>query len=450
MAGGMRAGNRRTREFGRRGDQVPEQIDVVIVVNALHHCRDTFQAHSGIDGRTRQILARATGQLLVLHEDEIPNLDEAVAVFLRRAGRATRNVRAVVVENFRAGAARASIPHGPEIVRSRNADDARFRQAGDLAPKFESFLILGINGRQKAILGKTEILGDQRPGVLDGALFEIVAEGEIPQHLEEGVMARGVTHAVQIVVLAAGAYAFLRRRRARNGPLLLAREDVLELHHARIGEEQGRIVARHQGRRRHDLMVMAAEKFQESGADVFEAVHAILIAADFLICKMWGIAPPPSFAGEERKSRRRSHKESAFREPFPADGNGYSSAAAASSPEASPAESRPALERIAASIASATSLLASRYCFAFSRPWPMRWPSYENQEPDFSTMPALEPKSISSTVLEIPWPYMMSNSTCRNGGATLFFTTLTRVWLPITSSRSLMAPIRRMSRRTLA
>ena len=43
---------------------------------------------------------------------------------------------------------------------------------------------------------------------------------------------------------------------------------------------------------------------------------------------------------------------------------------------------------------------------------------------------------------------MMSNSTSRNGGATLFLTTLTRVWLPTTSSRSLTGPMRRMSRRT--
>jgi len=45
---------------------------------------------------------------------------------------------------------------------------------------------------------------------------------------------------------------------------------------------------------------------------------------------------------------------------------------------------------------------------------------------------------------------MISNSTCLNGGASLFLTTLTRVWLPTTSSRSLMAPMRRMSSRTEA
>jgi hypothetical protein len=45
-------------------------------------------------------------------------------------------------------------------------------------------------------------------------------------------------------------------------------------------------------------------------------------------------------------------------------------------------------------------------------------------------------------------PYMISNSASRNGGATLFLTTLTRVWLPTTSSPFLIAPMRRMSRRT--
>src|ERR1700722_3795983 len=65
-------------------------------------------------------------------------------------------------------------------------------------------------------------------------------------------------------------------------------------------------------------------------------------------------------------------------------------------------------------------------------------------------MPALTPRSRISPILETPSPYMMSNSTCLNGGASLFFTTLTRVVLPTTSSRSLIAPMRRMSRRTEA
>ena len=65
-------------------------------------------------GRSTRLLRR---HLLELHEDEVPDLDEAVAVGIRAAGRAARNLVAVVVEDLRAGAAGAGIAHRPEIVR---------------------------------------------------------------------------------------------------------------------------------------------------------------------------------------------------------------------------------------------------------------------------------------------------------------------------------------------
>jgi hypothetical protein len=107
-------------------------------------------------------------------------------------------------------------------------------------------VVLGIDGDGQLVLGQAEFAGDQGPGMGDRLLLEIVAEGEVPQHLEEGVMARGVADIVEVVVLAAGAHAFLRRGGARIGALLLAGEDVLELHHAGIGEHQasGRCAAR--------------------------------------------------------------------------------------------------------------------------------------------------------------------------------------------------------------
>jgi hypothetical protein len=57
-------------------------------------------------------------------------------------------------------------------------------------------------------------LGDQGPGEIDRLFLEVVAEREIAQHLEEGVVARGVADIVEVVVLAAGADAFLRGGRA--------------------------------------------------------------------------------------------------------------------------------------------------------------------------------------------------------------------------------------------
>ena len=65
-------------------------------------------------------------------------------------------------------------------------------------------------------------------------------------------------------------------------------------------------------------------------------------------------------------------------------------------------------------------------------------------------IPSELPSSMISPSREMPCPYMISNSASRNGGATLFFTTFTRVMLPVTSSPFLIAPMRRMSRRTEA
>ncbi len=64
-------------------------------------------------------------------------------------------------------------------------------------------------------------------------------------------------------------------------------------------------------------------------------------------------------------------------------------------------------------------------------------------------MPSLTPRSMSSLILEMPSPNMMSNSASRNGGATLFLTILARVWLPINSPEESFRPsTRRMSMRT--
>ena len=138
----------------RGGDQRPEEVDVVVVVDALEHRGDPLEPHAGVDRRPRQVDALAAGQLLELHEDQVPDLDEAVAVGVRAAGRAAGNVRTVVVEDLRAGTARAGVAHLPEIVAGRDADDALFGQAGDLLPQVEGVVVLGIDGDRQPVLGE--------------------------------------------------------------------------------------------------------------------------------------------------------------------------------------------------------------------------------------------------------------------------------------------------------
>ncbi len=101
------------RDLGQRdrlGDQCLERVGVVIVVHALHDGGDALQPHTGVDARARQVKARAVGLLLILHEDEIPDLDETVAVFLGRSWRAAPDMVAMIVEDLGARPARPVSP----------------------------------------------------------------------------------------------------------------------------------------------------------------------------------------------------------------------------------------------------------------------------------------------------------------------------------------------------
>src|SRR3546814_10578847 len=82
-----------------------------------------------------------------------------------------------------------------------------------------------------------------------------------------------VADIVEVVVLAAGADAFLARGRGRIGARLQTGEDVLERDHAGVDEHQRRIVVRHQRRRRDDLMPVTPEIIEEGAADVVGRSH---------------------------------------------------------------------------------------------------------------------------------------------------------------------------------
>ena len=251
-----------------------KKIDVVIVVHALEHGGDALEPHAGVDRRARQVDPLAARQRLELHEHEIPDLDEAVAVRIGRAWRTARDVVPVIVENLRARAARAGVAHRPEIVARRDADDPLLGEAGDLPPQIERFVIVVIDGDGELFRRQPQVARQQAPRVFDRIVLEIVAERKVAQHFEERVVARGIADIVEVVVLAARAHAFLRRRRPVVGTLLDAGEDVLELHHPGVGEHERRVVARHERARRHDVMPVLGEELEEVRSNVVDAAHA--------------------------------------------------------------------------------------------------------------------------------------------------------------------------------
>ena len=148
----------------------------------------------------------------------------------------------MVEEDFRAWAARPRVTHAPEIVIRRDADDPVVGKARDLLPDGMRLVIVMIDRDHEPRLVHTEILRQQFPGEGDRAFLEIVAEGEVPQHLEEGVVAGGVADIVEVVMLAAGAHAFLAGGGAGVRALVKTQEHILELVHPGVREQQGRVV----------------------------------------------------------------------------------------------------------------------------------------------------------------------------------------------------------------
>ncbi len=209
------------RSFDRGRDQMAEEVDVVIVGDALKDRADALEPHSGVDRRPRQVDARFLVDLFELHEDKIPELEEAIAFLVGRSGRAALDGVALVVEDLRIVSARPKRAHRPQIALV--IDDALVGETRDLLPEPACFLVCRIDGNPKAVFRKARNFANVGPGVFDRRFLEIVAEREIPQHLEKGVVARRVADIVEIIVLAAGAHAFLHAGCPRVGALFRTR-----------------------------------------------------------------------------------------------------------------------------------------------------------------------------------------------------------------------------------
>src|SRR5262245_2210713 len=211
-----------------------------------------------------------------LHEDEIPDLDVAVAVRLGCSRGTTGDVGAVIVEDLRARTARAGVAHLPEVVAlerrpARLVADARhavLRDADLLRPDLVRLVVGLVHRDPEALRRELVDLGQELPRVADRIALEVVPEAEVAEHLEERVVARGVAHVLEVVMLAARAHAALGGGRARVRPLVLAEEHVLELHHPGVGEEQGRIVRGNERRRGHDRVAALGKEFHEPPANL--------------------------------------------------------------------------------------------------------------------------------------------------------------------------------------
>lgn len=126
-------------------------------------------------------------------------------------------------------------------------------------------------------------LGEEFPGEVDSVLLEVVTEGPVTEHLEEGVVVHVLTHIVQIVVLTTGANALLGvasslQLSERTGGVhlqitpvdknYLSEENRLVLVHSSVREEKGGVVQGDNRRGLHKGVLMLLKILNKSTTDL--------------------------------------------------------------------------------------------------------------------------------------------------------------------------------------
>ena len=254
------------------GDDRVDLVDLVEVVHPLEQVGHPLQAHPGVDVLVGQLtgdvevhLGADRGELL-LHEDQVPDLQEPVLVDHGAAVGAV--LRTPVDVDLAAGATGARDPHVPVVVLPAAPLDPLLREPGHPVPDVGRLVVPLQHGHPDGVRVEPEepvVLGagDQLPGVGDRPLLEVVAEGEVAVHLEEGAVPGGLADLLDVQ----GPHALLHRGRPGPGRGLLPEEVGLEGHHPRVHEQQVGVVVQ-QRRTRHHRVALALEEGQPATADL--------------------------------------------------------------------------------------------------------------------------------------------------------------------------------------
>ena len=223
----------RMADFAGGLDQRPEDVDVEIRLHALQDGRRPLEAHAGVDvlaGQRAEVVGRVA-HAIELGEDQVPDFDLAgVGVIIDFAARTADAVGSL-----------AGGVGGPEVFVLAQPPHALRRQLDLVEPDAGRLVVVDVDGGREPLRVQAQPLlgGEELPGPVDGLALEVIAEAEVAQHLEEGVVIGGAADVLDV----AGAEAFLAGGGAGEFEFAAAEEVVLELVHAGRGEEHGGVPA---------------------------------------------------------------------------------------------------------------------------------------------------------------------------------------------------------------
>ena len=253
------------RQFADVVHQRAEHVGFVVRIHALEDAEHAFEAHARVHVTGRQGRQHAVGSPVVLDEDQVPDFHVSCTVSVDPADVTgiifpAASSRTQVEVDFRVGPAGPGLAHFPEVVLLVESQDPVGGDAGVALPEVLGLVVLPEHGRPQPFGGEFPPFREQFPGPGYGFFLVVVAEGPVPKHFEEGLMDGRPAHVFEVVVLAAGANALLIIHRAHVFAGAFTQENVLELVHPRVGEEQRGIIPGHYAGTRHDRVVAVGEE----------------------------------------------------------------------------------------------------------------------------------------------------------------------------------------------
>ena len=245
------------RRLGR--NEIGEQVGLIHRRHAVADGEHSFESRAGVDRLARKLGQRAIGRAIVLLEDDVPNLDVAIAEVRTGVVGTGGVLRARVVEQLGAGTARAGRAHRPKVLFIEAAD-ARRLESDFVDPDALGFVVADVHRNVQPRRIELEDLRDELPRPRDRLALVVVAEAEVAEHLEERTVPSGTADALDIALGAGYPQAALHRHHARRRGRLLAQKDGHERLHPGDGEERRRHLVWNQARRRQQLVLLSDEE----------------------------------------------------------------------------------------------------------------------------------------------------------------------------------------------
>ena len=226
-----------------------EQVGIVVTQDALNDGRDSLEAPIPVStlGAGRRVSVPSSLRSNCMNTRfQISSQRSHSQATPRHSGWSHGEIVTLIEVYFGAWTARPGVAHGPEVVFFPELPDFFWREV--FAPKFVSFavaldVVITFENRDRESLGvEPELIDEKLPREIDGFFLEVIAEREVPKHLEERVVTRGYADVFEVVVLATGADTLLNGRRPAIVAGFESEEDVLEVVHPRVHEQERGIV----------------------------------------------------------------------------------------------------------------------------------------------------------------------------------------------------------------